>query len=119
MLAILQRQCSFFFHCITSLKDRIEWPAKTKKITHSLLFVNILVFMNWQQGNAQSHNTEQVRSLKNTVPFVFGRLTNYLLCGAGKSPSNSALVGLRGKPPSQIKLGSNVWTSYSNGDHLA
>lgn len=75
--------------------------------------------MNWQQGNVQSLNTEQVHGLKNTMPFVSGRLTHYLLCGAGKSPSNSALMGLRGKPSSQIKLGSNVWTSYSNSDHLA
>lgn len=28
-------------------------------------------------------------------------------------------MGPRGKPSSQIKLGSNVWTSYSNSDHLA
>lgn len=36
-----------------------------------------------------------------------------------KSPSNSTLMGLRGKPSSQIKLGSNVWTSNSNSGYLA
>lgn len=59
------------------------------------------------------------KGLKNTTPFVSGSLRNYLLCGAAKSASNSTLMGPRGKPSSQIKLGSNVWTSYSNSDHLA
>lgn len=92
---------------------------KQKNSAHLLLLRAVLVFLKWQQGNAQSLNKGQGQGLKNTTPFVCGRLRNYLLCGAAKSPSNSTLMGPRGKPSSQIKLGSNVWTSYSNSDHLA
>lgn len=73
----------------------------------------------WQQENSQSLNSGQSHSLRNSAPFVTGGLRNYLLCKAEQSHSNASLVGPWGKSTSRIKLGSNVWTTYSNSDHLA
>lgn len=52
------------------------------------------------------------------MPFVSGRLRNYLLREARQSHSNASLLGPWGKSTSQVTLGSNVWTTYSNSDHL-
>lgn len=93
-------------------KKRNEKSLNTRNLLGNL------VLRNWQQGNSQSLNTGKSQSLKNTVPFVTAGLRNYLLCEAGRLHSNAALVGPWGKPNSPIKLGSNVWTTYSNTDHL-
>lgn len=117
IILYILRGCSFItLHNICCSRKTKEQKHKNKK---QLTIRGQLILMNWQQGNAQSLNTGQGHSLKNTMTFVSGRLRNYLLCGAGKSPSNSKLMGLRRKSSSQIKLGSNVWRSYSNNDHPA